>query len=66
MRIATAYQHSSSPGNYNLPCTNANIEALIQRALNELQCPAQDVVNIQVDGSGGAGEWGVRVFCRKI
>ena len=64
MRIATVYKHSSEY-DQPLPCSNKNVERLIAEALEDIGVTAKDVVNVQMDGHWGGGEWGIRVFCRK-
>lgn len=64
MQIVTGYAHSSTT-NPPLACSDENIEYLTQKVLDELNLTANHVVNIQMDGPWGGGEWGVRVFCRK-
>lgn len=64
MSIVTGYRHSSD-FDPPLPCDDYRIEELVQKILDKLGRCDLDVVNIQLDGPFGAGEWGVRVFCRK-
>lgn len=64
MPIVTKYKHSSNH-EIALACDDENVEQLIQEALDDLGCTDRDVVNVELSGPCGAGEWGVRVFCRK-